>query len=84
MPIKLGRKKSTNFTLSACFYFGARGRNRTGTLLPARDFESRASTNSATRALLKNTLLYNLRFRYYNKLWELCVQKISIFIYLMR
>ena len=29
---------------------GARGRNRTDTLSPARDFESRASTNSATRA----------------------------------
>ncbi len=39
--------------------FGARGRNRTGTLSPARDFESRASTNSATRAFWNIQLLYN-------------------------
>jgi hypothetical protein len=29
---------------------GARGRNRTGTVLPPRDFKSLASTNFATRA----------------------------------
>src|SRR5690606_7490002 len=29
---------------------GARGRNRTGTVLPPADFESAASTSSATRA----------------------------------
>ena len=32
------------------YYFGARGRNRTGTVLPPRDFKSLASTNFATRA----------------------------------
>ncbi len=31
---------------------GARGRNRTGTVLPPRDFKSLASTNFATRAAL--------------------------------
>ena len=29
---------------------GARGRNRTGTVFPPRDFKSLASTNFATRA----------------------------------
>ena len=33
------------------FQFGAEGRNRTGTPLQARDFESRASTSSATPAI---------------------------------
>ena len=31
-------------------YYGARGRNRTGTVLPPRDFKSLASTSFATRA----------------------------------
>ena len=34
------------------FQFGAEGRNRTGTPLQARDFESRASTSSATPAII--------------------------------
>ncbi len=32
------------------YFFGAESRNRTGTLSPARDFESRASTYSAISA----------------------------------
>ena len=32
------------------FEYGARGRTRTGTVLPPRDFKSLASTNFATRA----------------------------------
>lgn len=43
------------FMLFFYMYLGAESRNRTGTLFPARDFESRASTYSAisaTRPLL--------------------------------
>ncbi len=36
----------------------ARDWNRTSTLLPIRDFESRASTSSATRACTQNGLQY--------------------------
>ena len=36
--------------MSHWYFVGAGSRNRTGTLLPARDFESRASTNSAIPA----------------------------------
>ena len=36
---------------------GARGRTRTGTKFPSRDFKSLVSTNSTTRAL---TLLYSI------------------------
>ena len=36
--------------LSSLVLFGARGGNRTPTPLPIRDFESRASASSATRA----------------------------------
>ena len=36
------------------FLVGAEGRGRTGTLLPTPDFESGASANSATSALLCN------------------------------
>ena len=39
---------------------GARGRTRTGTVLPPRDFKSLASTNFATRA--NNFLIYRLYF----------------------
>ncbi len=57
--ISLDNKKTRNALIHAGLWAsldflklidGARGRNRTGTLLPTRDFESRASTNSATRA----------------------------------
>jgi hypothetical protein len=33
------------------YLYGARGRSRTGTVFPPRDFKSLASTNFATRAL---------------------------------
>ena len=41
--------------------FGARGRNRTGTVFPPRDFKSLASTNFATRAI-RNGLYYYATF----------------------
>jgi hypothetical protein len=57
-PQKIDVKKSTHFSLSA-YFIGAGRENRTLTLLPARDFESRASTNSAIPAYSCYTLLYN-------------------------
>ena len=42
---------------------GARGRSRTDTLLRAADFESAASTNSATRALRAMLPALSYRFR---------------------
>ncbi len=42
---------------------GASGENRTPTLLPEPDFESGASTNSATEAL-KNSILKNYLFNF--------------------
>ena len=51
------------FTLSVANSLedGARGRNRTGTVFPPRDFKSLASTNFATRA----------NFRWASKQWRL-------------
>jgi hypothetical protein len=37
-------------SMGACSFFGAESRNRTGTMFPPRDFESRASTYSAISA----------------------------------
>ncbi len=41
---------------------GARGRTRTGTRLPSRDFKSLASTNFATRAVRIDDVSAHLRF----------------------
>ena len=43
-------KKSEISLVKSLIYNGARGRTRTGTELPPRDFKSLASTNFATRA----------------------------------
>ena len=52
---------------------GARGRTRTGTVLPPRDFKSLASTNFATRA---GVVLYNaLKFRCCSDLWSFPPQR---------
>ena len=45
------KKGPQRFRAGALFLFGTRGRTRTGTLLRARDFESRVSTNFTTLAL---------------------------------
>ena len=43
------REKKT-YRMHLIFIYGAQGRNRTGTVLPPRDFKSLASTNFATWA----------------------------------
>ena len=56
------KRKVVNFEQLTTFIYsvgylqiGAEGRTRTGTLLPTADFESAASANSATSALLYNS-----------------------------
>lgn len=47
---QLGEEGESNRERNAVKIFGARGGNRTRTVLPPRDFKSLASTSSATRA----------------------------------
>ena len=67
-----GAKKKTYIAVSLDF-IGAGDENRTRMLFQALDFESSASTNSATPATKE---------RDYNKHWRLCELLNLIFIYL--
>ncbi len=66
-----GAKKKTYIAVSLDF-IGAGGGSRIPTYLRTLDFESSASTNSATPAVKE---------RDYNKHWRLCELLNSIFIY---